>query len=162
MPELSLEQKVDQLLAIEAIKQLKYRYCRYCDTGYDADGVAGLFVEDGVWDGGEMLGRFAGRETIREAFAGFAKQIPFAAHMVTNPIITIEGDRAQGRWWLIEPLAAKKRDGAVDGRWLVAEYEDEYVRRDGEWKFRTVRILAKFYAPHVEDWAKRLTSATSA
>lgn len=156
MPETSLEQKVDHLLAIEAIKQLKYLYCRYCDSGYDADGVASLFVEDGVWDGGELFGRYEGRETIRKNFATFATNTPFAAHMVVNPIITVNGDSAQGRWWLWEPIAVKRQDGAVQGRWLNAEYVDDYVRRDGEWKFQITRILAKFYAGSGVDWAKHL------
>jgi hypothetical protein len=32
--------------------------------------------------------------------------ILFAAHLVLNPIITVEGDRAHGRWWLHMPCTA--------------------------------------------------------
>lgn len=158
MPELSLEQKVDQLHAIESIKQLKARYCHYCDTGYDADGIASLFTEDGVWDGGDMFGCFNGRETIRAQFAGFSGQILFAAHLVLNPMIEVDGDRAKGRWWLLMPCTARKRDGRVEGRWLVAEYEEDYVRAGGDWKFKKLKIHPKYYAPHLEDWSQHIVS----
>jgi hypothetical protein len=162
MSELSLEQKVDRLFAIDAIKQLKYQYCRYCDTGYDADGVASLFIEDGLWDGGETFGRYAGRDAIRKGFGSFAKEISFAAHLVINPIITVDGDEARGRWWLLEPLAARQSDGGVQGRWLIAEYEEEYVRQSGTWKFRSMKIHSKAYAPYLDDWAQHLMTAPTA
>ena len=49
-----------QLEGIEAIKILKARYGYYCDDSYDPDGISSLFVEDGVWDGGQF-GRYEGR-----------------------------------------------------------------------------------------------------
>ena len=47
-----LERRIKNLEDIEAIKGLKARYCSYCDDSYDAEGIAGLFTEDAVWDGG--------------------------------------------------------------------------------------------------------------
>ena len=45
MSELTLEQQVARLTAIEDIKQMKARYCGYADDGYDPEGLASLFVE---------------------------------------------------------------------------------------------------------------------
>jgi hypothetical protein len=59
-----LEKRLQTLEDIETIKRLKARYCAMCDAGYDSDGLAGLFTEDAVWDGGSF-GRFEGREAIR-------------------------------------------------------------------------------------------------
>lgn len=162
MPDLSLEQKVDQLYSIEMIKQLKALYCQYCDTGYDADGIASLFTEDGVWDGGKLFGRFDGREAIRCQVACFSGQIHFAAHLVMNPIIAVDGDRASGRWWLLMPCTATKRGGKIEGRWLVAEYEEDYVRTDGAWKFKKMKIHPKYYAPHLEDWCQHMVECAEA
>ena len=75
---------MDTLESIEAIKRLKHEYCAYCDAGYDPDGIASQFVEDGVWDGGEAFGRYEGREAIRAFFAGVSSQIVFAGHLVMN------------------------------------------------------------------------------
>ena len=47
-----IERRLRALEDVEAIKRLKARYCAYCDDHYDADGIASLFVEDAIWDGG--------------------------------------------------------------------------------------------------------------
>lgn len=57
-----------------------------CDDNYDADGIANLFTEEAVWDGG-MRGRAEGREEIRSFFRSAPQRLPFAIHMVMNPII---------------------------------------------------------------------------
>ncbi len=51
MSELTLEQQVARLTAIEDIKQMKARYCGYADDGYDPEGLASLFVEAEVFVG---------------------------------------------------------------------------------------------------------------
>ena len=79
MAELTLEQQVARLAAIEDIKQMKARYCHYADHGYDPDGLASLFVEDAHWDGGQF-GVYEGREAIREFFTGIGDDIVFAIH----------------------------------------------------------------------------------
>ena len=60
MAELTLEQQVARLTDIEDIKQMKSQYCYYADHGYDPDGMASLFVEDAIWDGGDF-GRYEGK-----------------------------------------------------------------------------------------------------
>ena len=103
MPQLTLEERIDRLESIEAIKRLKATYCMYCDANYDPDGICSLFTEDGVWDGGPSFGRYQGREQIRKFFESISGTIVFAAHLVLNPIITVDGSRARGRWWLHTP-----------------------------------------------------------
>jgi hypothetical protein len=36
---------------------LKARYYEFCDNDYDPDGIASLFIGNGVWGGG-FMGRF--------------------------------------------------------------------------------------------------------
>ena len=74
---MTFEEKVERLSAIEDIKQLKARYCQLCDAGYDPDGIAAMFVEDGVWDGGEQFGCHVGREAIHGFFSGVSSDIVF-------------------------------------------------------------------------------------
>ena len=100
MAELTLEQQVARLTAIEDIKQMKSQYCYYADHGYDPDGMASLFVEDAIWDGGDF-GRYEGKAAIREFFVGIKDEIVFAIHPVMNPIITLDGDTANAKWCLI-------------------------------------------------------------
>ena len=62
-----LQNRVRILEDMDAIRNLKARYAAYCDDNYNPDKIAELFVEDAVWESGP-LGRFEGREAIREFF----------------------------------------------------------------------------------------------
>ncbi|HVN88443.1 MAG TPA: nuclear transport factor 2 family protein [Candidatus Binataceae bacterium] len=147
-----LASKIRLLEDIEAIKTLKYQYCAYCDDSYNADGIAGLFVEDGTWDGGDF-GRCEGRQAIRKFFRHSSKILSLAAHQVMNPIIKVDGDHATGEWKLCQPCTLETKSGAR-AMWLVANYRDEYVRTPAGWKFKSLKVTSLFFAPHDEGWAK--------
>ena len=88
MTELTLEQQVARLVAIEDIKQMKAQYCAYADHGYDPEGMASLFTEDAIWDGGDF-GRFEGVDAIKEFFSKISSDIVFAIHPVMLSLIHI-------------------------------------------------------------------------
>ncbi len=155
----SLEEQVARLAAIEDIKQLKARYCAYCDARYDPDGLASLFVEEGVWDGGPEFGRHVGREAIREFFRSASSSIVFAAHLVLNPIIEVNGATATGQWRLIMPCTVKDAAGTPEARWLLSAYHERYVVVDGRWLFQSLRVDTQFYAAHATGWAAETTRA---
>ena len=143
MPSEDLERRIQVLEDIEAIKKLKHSYCAFCDDQYDADALADLFVEDAVWDGKER-GRNEGREAIRSFFKNAPQRLPFAIHMVLNPIIEVNGDRATGVWYLFQPCTYADGDLAV---WGSARYDEEYVRVNGEWKFQNLTLTSHFWTP---------------
>ena len=145
-----LEKRIKALEDVEAIKMLKARYCAFCDDGYDADGIAGLFVEDGLWDGG-MRGQAEGREEMRSFFRRAPQRLPFAIHMVMNPIIQVEGDIARGTWYLFQPCTFAEGDRVV---WGSARYDEEYVRVDGEWMFSSLKLTSFFWTPFDKGWAR--------
>ena len=87
----NFEERLLRLEDIEAIKALKHQYCLYCDNDYDPEGLASLFTEDGVWDGG-LFGVASGRDGIRKFFGETTKVVKFAIHHVTNPMIEVNGD----------------------------------------------------------------------
>src|SRR5262249_38516094 len=90
-----LAQRIQVLEDIDAIKKLKARYTGFCDNGYDPDGIASLFTEDAVWDGG-VFGGCEGREGIRKVFCEWSKLLPFALQYVFDPIMEIQRDTANG------------------------------------------------------------------
>lgn len=139
------ERLLRRLADIEAIKALKMRYARFCDAGYDPDGIAGLFVEDGVWDGGELFGRREGRETIREHFRGASKRLPWAMHYILCPHVTVadDGRSARGSWYLWQPCLVA-RGGEESQAYLAGTYDDTYRKVDGEWLFDQVVIKARW------------------
>jgi uncharacterized protein (TIGR02246 family) len=110
----------------DALRDVAARYCHSFDRG-DADGVAELFTEDGVFDPG-----FPGFEAVasREAIRAFgAGMTPGSVHhMVTDLAYDIDGDRATGDASFI----------VTAGTAIVTagRYHDELVRLDGAWRYR--------------------------
>jgi hypothetical protein len=156
MTDADLEARVRRLEDIEAIKQLKARYCALCDAGYDADGIAPLFTEDGLWDGGRTFGRREGRAAIHAHFAAASRRISIARHQVMNPIIEVDGDDATGEWLLFQPCTIPGSDGDEDqALWLAATYHDRYRRVDGDWMIAAMVIDVVFFTPFEVGWAKQ-------
>jgi hypothetical protein len=145
-----LARKVQEREDIEAIKQLKARYCLYVDTG-EPDKVADLFVEQAVWDGG-VVGRYEGREAIRTFMRNLPQLLSFALHYVTNPLIEVRGERATGHWYLLEPCTMVGSNQAV---WGTARYDEQYVKVAGEWKFEEVKLMPVFWTPFDQGWVKK-------
>ncbi|MGR8949460.1 MAG: nuclear transport factor 2 family protein [Gammaproteobacteria bacterium] len=144
-------EKIQWLFDVESIKQLKHRYCAFCDEQYNPDGIAGLFTEDGVWDGA-AFGRAEGREAIRKFFSDVRSQIEFANHYVTNPIIEINGDTATGRWDLWQPMVSAPEPAAL---WLIAKYREQYVRIDDGWLIQLLELDIKALSPYESGFAKQ-------
>ena len=144
-------EKVQWLFDIEQIKQLKHRYCAFCDEQYNPDGIAGLFTEDGIWDGG-AFGRAEGRDEIHKFFTEVTAQVEFANHYVSNPIIEVSGDTATGRWDLWQPMVVAPDPAAL---WLIAKYREQYVRSGDSWLFKVLELDIKAMSPYEEGFAKQ-------
>ena len=97
-----IERRLQVLEDAEAIRNLKARYAALCDNQYDADGIASLFTEDAVWES-PALGRFEGRNAIRNFFRGASGIFSFAIHYSLDGRIEVDGDTARARWYLFMP-----------------------------------------------------------
>ncbi len=146
----SIEDRLRKLEDESEIKILKANYCAYCDDNYDADGIASLFIEKGLWDGA-FMGRFEGREAIRAHFQGVTEVMRFAIHHVMNPIIEIDGDWAKGQWYLWQPCMGGRKNR---GLWFAARYRETYCRTEEGWRFNEMIIDPKMYAPYEGGWAE--------
>lgn len=124
----------NDLVEIERIKRLKYRYARLLDTK-DWDGLAGCFVPDATasYSGGQLS--FEGRDAI----ISFLRDTLGSTRMITSHVMTqaeielVGSDRARGTWGLQDLVILADGDLEVRG---AAFYEDEYVKVDGTWLFR--------------------------
>ena len=125
--------KVDRLLAIEEIKQLKARYQRALDTG-DWDVLEACLtedftvVEDILPEG--LSPRDAVMDAIRMGFEAFA---------------------ANGGWkhWVILPEIEITSETTATGVWTYlmenrgpSRYEDRYAKVDGAWRLQWTRVHA--------------------
>lgn len=138
-----LEQRIARLEAIEAIKQLKARYCEICDDDHNPERIASVFAPDGIWEGAGF-GKAQGHDAIRELFRGFQKLISFSQHNVMNPQIQVDGDRATGSWYFLGPFTFRKHN---ENKWLVLRYDDDYVRIDGQWVYQHLRANLRAESP---------------
>lgn len=141
----SLEARLQRQEDTEAIRRLLREYGKRLDAG-DLQGYARLFAVDGEWIGG--FGSVKGRDRIApfmeknmsgpppwEATASASappKPGPRGAHLMTNEIIEVNGDKATA-WskWTYMARSVENRPFPV----MVGVYEDVLVRESGEWKF---------------------------
>ena len=134
--EVSLDARITRLEDIESIKQLKAKYAEICDDMHNPARIASVFAEDAIWDGGDF-GKAQGHAEIEELFRKFAGMFSFSQHNMMNPIIEIDGDTARGSWYIMGPwtLAEDKAE-----KWYALRYDDEYIKRDGVWKYKHLRV----------------------
>ena len=147
-----LAKRIVRLEDIEAIKQLKARYCSICDDDHNPDRITSVFSEDAVWEG-RGIGHAAGHAAIRELFIGFQRSISYSQHMVLNPIIDVNGDRATAVWYFFGPFTMREGNQA---KWLTARYHEDYAKVDGEWKIHHLRVKGPAISANYETgWAKK-------
>jgi uncharacterized protein (TIGR02246 family) len=145
--------RLARLEAIEEIRQLKHRYCQHCDRGYEPDAITALFTEDAVWDGGAG-GKAVGRAAIRAFFVAASGNYPYAAHLVTNPIITVDGDTATGAWRMLMPCVMNAAGREVSAL-SCAEYNETYRRVDGHWLIATLGVKRHRVEFTQDRWVER-------
>lgn len=147
----TLETRIDRLESTEAIRKLKHVYMNHCDVGYPPSELGPLFVDEAVWTSA-VFGHHAGRDAIEAFFGAVSARIVFAAHLAMNCIIEVDGDTATGKWRMLMPCTMME-DGCKVSRWILGDYDEDYVRLDGRWLFRKIDFLVNFNVPSREDWA---------
>ena len=145
-----LERRLRALEDAEAIRNLKALYAAHCDDNYNPDAIAALFTEDAVWES-PSLGRFEGREAIRDFFVGASKIFTFAIHYSLNGQIQVDGDAAKAQWYLFMPCIVE-----ADGRamWRAGIDREQYVRVNDAWLFKHKTSEPLFNSPFDEGWAR--------
>ena len=144
-----LEGRLVSLEDAEAIRNLKARYASYCDDNYNPDAIASLFTENAVWES-QGLGRYEGREAIREFFKGASGIFTFAIHYSLNAEIQVDGDTARATWYLFMPCTL-----GADGQamWRAGIDDEAYVRVGSDWMFQRKRSVPLFNTPFDKGWA---------
>jgi SnoaL-like domain len=154
----AIEQRLARLEDIEAIQRLKERYAYYCDNGYDADGFTSLFIDEAVWES-NAFGVYQGKNEIHSFISGIQTQILWATHFMICPAITVapDGRSATGRWYLLELATMTGADdqNGRDAVVMAANYEDSFVKENGEWKFRKVKVHFHNVSNLDQGWAKQ-------
>ena len=155
-----LEKRLTNEEDISAIKKLKQRYVSFADQKYlhgkanspeivkaAAKAFSELFVEDGTWGGGAAGAIAKGRDEIYEHLAGIHQ--PWIQHYMMSPEIRINGDKAYGRWYVLN-LAIDPEGNSV----IISGYEDDvYVKINGKWFFKDMLWSDVMFAPLKKGWS---------
>ena len=119
------------LVEIEAIKAVKYRYLRAVDTR-DWDLIATTLTEDATsaYSSGKLS--YNGRAAIIEFLSSsMPPEEMLSAHRVQHPEIELTSPTtAKARWALDDVVILQSAGITIRG---AAYYEDELVKVDGEW-----------------------------
>jgi 3-phenylpropionate/cinnamic acid dioxygenase small subunit len=138
------------------IEDLQARYMFALDFG-DLDTYVSTFTEDGVLDiiGWQAKGRAEIKERLgasrpaAETEQGNADPGPYPAtgrHNITNIVVKIDGDKAEGRaYWFHYGNNNPERKAQLDS---YGYYVDEMTRVDGQWLF-SKRVI---YNEQMADW----------
>ncbi len=124
---------------VERIRRLVADLAWFIDTGQTEAGLA-LFTTDAHLDASSAGGRLiSGEEGLRAFMEGTYSRAPWRLHLVSNHVVDVDGDRAEGR--LVGLAYTKNPDGAAS---LVGiAYEDRYQLGPNGWKIaaRVVRPM---------------------
>ena len=122
----------EDLVEIEQIKRLKYKYLRCLDQKL-WDEMAECFVPEATaaYSGGKYS--YDGRDAILEFLVKSMGEDSFlSSHRVHHPEIELHGRNSARGVWALE-------DVVIDTKWQIsirgaAFYTDDYVKRDGVWR----------------------------
>ena len=146
--------RVAKLEDINEIQRLQADYAAACDDLYNPDRLCALFTADGVWDGGEQLGRFAGHDELHSFFGGAKDSFTWALHFMVAPSIVVADDRhtASGSWYLLEPATLRDESGSTDDYWLASTYDIAYRNTPDGWRIEVMKLEPKMWAKHRDGW----------
>ena len=128
----------DTLLAIESIKQLKARYCRYLDTK-DWAAWRALFTDDFVSDTAEAGGKLivGADEFVSFTRKNIGRPAQATAHQVHAPEIELtSATTARGVWALQDVV----RFGAGVSLVGYGHYHETYERTGGQWLIKSSKL----------------------
>jgi hypothetical protein len=124
----------EELVEVEEIKRLKYRYVRLLDLkGWDE--LEGCFTEDATASYGGGAYQCDGRDEIMGFLRRTMSQTSMlTSHKVHHPEIDLTGPGAATGVWALDDVVVHSELGVtVSG---AAFYSDEYVKVDGAWRIR--------------------------
>ncbi len=149
----TLEQEVQLLEDLADIERLQRTWGFYMDKHLWTQAAA-LFTDDATL---EVSGRgvYEGRDSILAFMRGHGEEYPqpnrLFDQMQLQPIVHVapDGQSAQGRWRLFAQEAVWQEYA----NWGVGVYENDYVKQDGVWKIRNLRLFVTLYTPYEDGWS---------
>lgn len=117
---------------------------RWCDAIHRRDfaAAASLFTDDGVWAPPGAAAH--GPAEIEARLGQLVGPLEVLVQYATNPLITVDGDQATGRWQVQE--VGRSPDGKTVT--VGGFYDDRLSRSGGSWRFLERRFTLLLFATH--------------
>jgi hypothetical protein len=147
-----IEARITVLEDIEKVKSLMSSYTYLIDT-CQWDDVAALFADNAKaeWN---ILGSYDGKEAIANFFKNVVSvTIIWAAHQLLNPLVTVEGNKAKGTWYLFGPATVPSPEGE-QAIWIQGRYDNEFVKEGYKWKVSLLKFAFVLMTPYEDGWVK--------
>ena len=128
---------------INAIMNIKYRYGELIDriirnpatAAADAKSLGDLLTDDVVFDYQALLGVHRGREAVQSLFTEtLMAGCGWMWHAFMNPIVEVNGDRAEMRVMLLALSVAKGQETAAPS-YTYGRYINQFVRTPQGWRW---------------------------
>ena len=142
------------LVTLEDVRQLKYRYLRTLDSK-QWDDFADTLAPDVDATYGKRLA-FTGRDAVVEYMRTSLPPTIITVHQCHHPEITLDGDHARGTWYLYDKVLVLEHRLMLTG---AAFYDDDYVRgTDGVWRIARTSYVRTYEAMERLDDSWHLTA----
>lgn len=158
-----LEARIQRLEDIHEIANLQGRYNHYV-MSHRYQLIVDMFAKKDPDISAELgdSGVLKGYEGIYTAFMVILKEkymYPgiLALHNLMTPVIEVapDGKTARGMWHSLGcNTTLRGPDGQLTALWQAGRYDQEFVKEDGEWKFRKFRWYLTFRTPYDQGWVK--------
>lgn len=135
--------RIQYLEDVHALTQLRATYCQALD---DArwDELIDTFIPEGRFNGLSMV---EGHEQMLSFFPELRHTVSSWWHFSSNETVDIDGDKATGTTWLLQPCVIDGESQLAAGR-----YEDQMVRTKIGWKFQERKVRFFFWSSLEAGW----------
>nr|WP_245453609.1 nuclear transport factor 2 family protein [Aminobacter sp. MSH1] len=165
-----LTEKVETLTAEADIRRVVSRYMLLCDVPLPEPGmttenrigaIVDLFSDDATWEGvgsyyESQFGFSSGRAELIKHFQGFfhprEPEMLLNCHYLTSEHITVDGDRAEGKWVHFQPWIFSDGSSVLRSSRLF----NAFKKVGGIWKMSRYRTENVFIAPLTPGWAENI------
>lgn len=135
----SLEERIQRLEDLEAIRDVTNRYAFNINKGWngktvgDHESMATIFTDDVTYESADLNQKGQGREGLVTSMQEGTASIDFSMHTFHSPVVTLDGDRASAIWlfW----IGARTGDAA---RAVYLGAELNYTRTPDGWRISAV------------------------
>ena len=167
MTDVIAEDNVAALLALESIKQLKARYCRYLDTK-DWAAWRSIFTDDFVSDTSEAGGKLIVGADDFVAFTrkGIGRPAQATAHQVHAPEIELTSATTARGVWALQDVVRFGPGLSLVG---YGHYHETYENIEGQWFIKSSKltrlredIVTPVFSLYISDRIRRTAAKLAA